>query len=90
MLRENRKQKFCGVREYQCLHYVFDMWVEKHGSGIQFERYADGIVCHCAREREAQRLMDVLNQRFNSCGLTVHPEKTKIVYCKSINNKLEY
>jgi len=72
------------------LHYVFDMWVEKHWAGIQFERYADDIVCHCASEREAQRLMEVLTNRFESCGLTLHPEKTKIVYCKNSNNKLEY
>ena len=32
------------------LHYVFDTWVEKHWIGIQFERYADDIVCHCASE----------------------------------------
>ncbi len=72
------------------LHYVFDMWVEKHWSGIQFERYADDIVCHCASEREAKRLLEVLNERFEFCGLTLHPEKTKIVYCKSSSNTLDY
>jgi len=72
------------------LHYVFDMWVEKHWPGIQFERYADDIVCHCKSEREAKRLLEILNNRFTSCGLTLHPEKTKIVYCKSNNNRLEY
>jgi group II intron reverse transcriptase/maturase len=72
------------------LHYVFDMWVEKHWSGIQFERYADDIVCHCASEREAERLLEILNERFGSCGLTLHPEKTKIVYCKSSYNALDY
>lgn len=72
------------------LHYVFDMWVEKSWTGIQFERYADDIVCHCASEREAQRLMEVLTHRFESCGLTLHPEKTKIVYCKSSSNNLDH
>jgi len=72
------------------LHYVFDMWVEKQWPGIQFERYADDIVCHCASEREAQRLMEILTNRFESCGLTLHPEKTKIVYCKSSKYKLDY
>jgi group II intron reverse transcriptase/maturase len=72
------------------LHYVFDMWVEKNWNGIQFARYADDIVCHCITEGEAQRLLGVLKQRFNACGLILHPEKTKIVYCKSINNRLEY
>lgn len=64
------------------LHYVFDVWVERHWGGIQFERYADDIVCHCSSEREAQRLRELLEARFTQCGLKLHPEKTKIVYCK--------
>ena len=64
------------------LHYVFDVWVEKHWGGIQFERYADDIVCHCSSEREAQRLKQLLEKRFTQCGLQLHPEKTRIVYCK--------
>ncbi len=46
------------------LHYVFDRWVEKHWTGIQFERYADDIVCHCASEQDAQQLKIKLEQRF--------------------------
>lgn len=72
------------------LHYVFDKWVEKHWAGIQFERYADDIVCHCASEEEAKRLKAVLEERFRACGLTLHPEKTKIAYCKSSNHKRDY
>lgn len=64
------------------LHYVFDVWVERHWGGIQFERYADDIVCHCASEREVNRLRACLEQRFVDCGLQLHPKKTKIVYCK--------
>ena len=69
------------------LHYVFDRWVEKRWGGIQFERYADDIVCHCSSEREAQALKSVLEARFTECGLTLHPRKTKIVYCKSEYNR---
>ena len=72
------------------LHYVFDRWVEKHWTGIQFERYADDIVCHCASEQEAQQLKIKLEQRFTDCGLTLHPKKTKIAYCKSSNNRGSY
>ncbi len=72
------------------LHYVFDTWVEKHWTGIQFERYADDIVCHCTSEQEAQQLKIQLEQRFNDCGLTLHPKKTKIAYCKSSNNRGSY
>ena len=65
------------------LHYVFDKWVTKHCEGIQFVRYADDIVCHCRTEQEAEALWVTLNERFTQCGLMLHPEKTKIVYCKS-------
>ncbi len=42
------------------LHYAFDVWVEKNWKGIQFERYADDIVCHCVSEREALELKALL------------------------------
>jgi len=72
------------------LHYVFDIWIEKHWGGIQFERYADDIVCHCSSEREAKRLKQLLESRFSQCGLQLHPEKTKIVYCKGGYNTGDY
>ncbi len=65
------------------LHYAFDMWMERHHTSIKFERYADDIVCHCIHQRECEQLKAVLEKRFESCGLQLHPEKTKIVYCKS-------
>jgi RNA-directed DNA polymerase len=72
------------------LHYAFDVWVEKNWKGIQFERYADDIVCHCVSEREALGLKAILNVRFNECGLQLHPAKTKIVFCKGGRNKGDY
>lgn len=72
------------------LHYVFDVWVEKHCQGIQFVRYADDIICHGRTEQEVQQLHQQLTQRFTACGLTLHPEKTKIVYCKSWAHTADY
>ena len=72
------------------LHYTFDMWVEKHWEGIQFERYADDIICHCRTEQEAAALKSILTQRFKQCGLQLHPDKTKIIYCKSWKHKADY
>lgn len=72
------------------LHYVFDLWVEKYCKGIQFVRYADDIICHCESEQEAEQLYAVLAERFRECGLTLHPEKTKIVYCKSWKHTADY
>jgi len=72
------------------LHYVFDKWVTQHCEGVQFVRYADDIVCHCRTEQEAEALVAMLKERFVQCGLTLHPEKTKIVYCKSWKHKADY
>jgi len=72
------------------LHYVFDKWVEKNWEGIQFERYADDIVCHCRTETEARQLKERLEKRFTECGLTLHPDKTRIVYCKNQYHRGNY
>ena len=65
------------------LHYVFDIWVEKHGHQVQFVRYADDIICHCRSKGEAVALKRKLEQRFNACHLELHPQKTRIAYCKT-------
>jgi hypothetical protein len=49
---------------------------------ISFERYVDDAVVHCVSEKQALLLRDKIGQRLASVGLTLHPEKTKIVYCK--------
>ncbi|WP_271574524.1 group II intron maturase-specific domain-containing protein [Bradyrhizobium sp. CCBAU 11361] len=40
---------------------------------------------HCRSEAEARDLCRALETRFAECGLRLHPEKTKIVYCKDAN-----
>ena len=42
-------------------------------------RYADDFVIGCELESDARRMMEVLPQRFRRYGLTIHPEKTKLV-----------
>ena len=69
------------------LHYVFDSWMERHYPTIRFERYADDIVCHCRSERQAHHLKGALTRRFEECGLELHREKTKIVYCQDSDRR---
>jgi group II intron reverse transcriptase/maturase len=64
------------------LHHAFDSWMKKHCPYIPFERYADDIICHCKTEAQALWLKDALKRRFALCKLALHPDKTKIVYCK--------
>ena len=48
-----------------------------------FERYADDIVIHCHSKGEAEQLLMQLERRMQMFELALHPEKTKIVYCKN-------
>jgi RNA-directed DNA polymerase len=72
------------------LHYAFDKWMEREFPDIPFERYADDLICHCRSEEEARVLWSALEARFESCRLVLHPQKTKLVYCKDANRRGDY
>jgi len=66
------------------LHHVLDAWFEDEiaprlaGKGF-LVRYADDAVIVVEDEDDARRIMDVLPKRFGKYGLTLHPEKTRLV-----------
>ena len=66
------------------LHEVLDAWFERtvkprlQGRAFLI-RYADDAVMVFAREDDARRVLDVLPKRFAKYGLTLHPEKTRLV-----------
>jgi RNA-directed DNA polymerase len=64
------------------LHYAFDMWLVRTFPGVTFERYCDDAVIHCASEEQARQVRDALAVRLAAVGLELHPDKTRIVYCK--------
>jgi len=72
------------------LHYAFDMWMVRICPHIPFERYADDVICHCKSVEEADVLWSALVDRFAVCKLVLHPEKTKIVYCKDANRRDDF
>jgi RNA-directed DNA polymerase len=72
------------------LHYVFDVWMEKHHPDKPWCRYADDGLVHCKTEKEARQILADLTKRFADCGLEIHPEKTKIIYCKDENRTKGY
>jgi len=47
-----------------------------------FARYADDAVVHCCSQKQAELVMHSIASRLEACGLTMHPEKSKVVYCK--------
>src|SRR5262245_51292637 len=69
------------------LHHAVDMWMAREFPAIPFERYADDAICHCRSEAQARVLQDALTVRLAECKLTLHPDKTKIVYCKDVNRR---
>ena len=71
------------------MHYAFDKWMDRENSRCPFERYADDVVIHCDTEQQAQQLCADLAARLGSLGLELHPDKTKIVYCKDTKRRDE-
>ena len=64
------------------LHYVFDQWMDTAQPGKPFARYADDAVIHCSTKRQAKWLLGAVERRLAECKLTIHPAKSKVVYCK--------
>lgn len=72
------------------LHYGFDTWMSREFPGIGFERFADDVVVHCVTERQAHKVRQAIGRRFADIGLQLHPDKTRIVYCKDDRRRLDY
>jgi RNA-directed DNA polymerase len=64
------------------LHYAFDRWMARRFPDVPFERYADDAVVHCASKAKAEHVLAMIAQRMEQVGLELHPNKTRIVYCK--------
>jgi RNA-directed DNA polymerase len=67
------------------LHEVLDIWFERQvkprmTGRTGLVRYADDFVMVFEHERDARRVFEVLPKRFAAYGLTLHPEKTKLLY----------
>jgi RNA-directed DNA polymerase len=65
------------------LHHGLDKWMDEANLQNPFERYADDIVIHCSSKEQAEQLLEKLKARMQQYELELHPEKTRIVYCKN-------
>jgi len=66
------------------LHEVLDEWFvrdvrPKLGGEAAMVRYADDVAVLFARKRDAERFLEALPKRFGKYGLTLHPDKTRMV-----------
>lgn len=72
------------------LHYALDLWLTRNMRSVRICRYADDGVIHCKSEEQAKLVMRKVQQRLRQCGLEMHPEKSRIVYCRDINRQQTY
>ena len=72
------------------MHYTFDAWMKRTHPSCQFARYADDAVVHCRSREQAEEVMQSIALRLAECGLTMHPDKSKVVYCKDSNRTAVY
>jgi RNA-directed DNA polymerase len=59
--------------------YLHPVDVAMAEAGLEMIRYADDLVVLCRSEAEAQRALDLLDQLVRGRGLSLHPEKTRLV-----------
>jgi RNA-directed DNA polymerase len=72
------------------MHYAFDSWMKRTYPQCSFERYADDAVVHCRSQAQAEAVMRSIALRLEEGGLAMHPDKSKIVYCKDSNRTGAY
>ena len=73
------------------LHYVLDEWFEKQVKPVmrgkcRLIRYADDFVIVFQSKYDAERVRAVISKRFEKYGLTVHPDKTRLIDFRSPNH----
>jgi RNA-directed DNA polymerase len=72
------------------MHHAFDNWMQENHPYAPFERYADDALVHCKSEQQAKFMLAAISKRLGQCRLELHPEKTRIVYCKDELRKRSY
>jgi group II intron reverse transcriptase/maturase len=66
------------------LHYVLDVWFEREilprlAGHARLIRFADDFVIGFAKREDAERVLRILHLRMAKYGLTLHPEKTRLI-----------
>jgi group II intron reverse transcriptase/maturase len=72
------------------MHYAFDSWMAREIPGCPFERFADDAIVHCTSRAQAEAVLARIAQRMGEVGLRLHPDKTRIVYCKDGRRREEH
>ena len=69
------------------LHTVLDQWFRENFKGQHMVRYADDAVFFFSTEEKAKHFLEQLQERVQRYGLTLHPEKTKMLRMNKASKK---
>lgn len=69
------------------MHYTFDLWMVREFPNLPWCRFADDGLVHCYTAKQAEYVKTKLQARLKECGLELHPDKTKVVYCADDNRR---
>lgn len=69
------------------MHYGFDKWMGREFPELPWARFADDGCIHARSKGEAEKVMEGLRGRLREVGLEMHPDKTRIVYCRDSNRR---
>jgi RNA-directed DNA polymerase len=72
------------------MHYAFDAWMAREYPDLPWCRYADDGLVHCRTKTQAVAVKAKLAARLTECHLELHPDKTRIIYCKDGNRRGKY
>lgn len=72
------------------MHYALDCWIQRTYPQCPIACYADDAAVHCRSKKQAEEVMQCIALRPTECGLTIHPDKSKIVCCKDSNRTASY
>ncbi len=71
---------------FSCMYHLTSGWKRATLKSF-FERYADDVVVHCKKEKQALFLLKQISHRLTKCNLNIHSVKTKIVNLRGISEK---
>lgn len=72
------------------MHYAFDHWLQRNQPTVPFCRYADDGLLHCKSKKQALFLLERLKERMAEVGLELHPQKTKVIFCKMFGRQSKH
>jgi RNA-directed DNA polymerase len=72
------------------LHYGFDLWMGREFPKLPWVRFADDACIHVRTQAEGEEVRKRLESRLREIGLEMHPEKTRLIYCRDESRRINH